>query len=135
MRDILYAEAVRGILWPGVVSHPNIAFAVGMLSQFIQNTRQAHWEGLKRVISYFGTMKDHWLTFGSHGKEQVVDRFCDADWAGQRHRHRHLISGYLFHMGNGAMAWRLKKQYIVTLLSTEAEYIVHTHVAKEALYL
>ena len=43
--------------------------------------------------------------------------------------------GYSFHMGAGAISWSLKKQHIVALSSTEAEYIVQTHVAKEALWL
>ena len=38
-------------------------------------------------------------------------------------------------MGMGAIAWSSKKQYIVMLLSTEAEYITQTHAAKEAMYL
>ena len=38
-------------------------------------------------------------------------------------------------MGARAISWSLKKQHIVALSSTEAEYIVQTHVAKEVLWL
>ena len=38
-------------------------------------------------------------------------------------------------MGMGAITWSSKKQYIVMLLSTEAEYIAQTHAVKEATYL
>ena len=38
-------------------------------------------------------------------------------------------------MGMGATTWSSKKQYIVVLLSTEAEYVTQTHAAKEAMYL
>ena len=54
-------------------------------------------------------------------------------WGGQKHHHS--ISGYLFHMGAGAISWSLKKQHVVVLSSTEAEYIMQTHVAKEAPWL
>ena len=47
MRGIPYAEAIGSILWPVVVSRPDAAYAVGVLSQFIQNPGQAHWEALK----------------------------------------------------------------------------------------
>ena len=38
-------------------------------------------------------------------------------------------------MGAGAISWSSKKQHVVALSSTEAEYIVQTHAAKEALWL
>ena len=38
-------------------------------------------------------------------------------------------------MGARAISWSSKKQHIVALSSTEAEYIVQTHTAKEALWL
>jgi hypothetical protein len=114
------------------VSRPDVAYSVGILSQFVQNPGQVHWEALKCVIVYLKCTKDLWLTFGGHIKT-LVEGYCDADWAGQKHQHS--ISGYSFHMGKGAISQSSKKQYIIALLSTEAEYIAQTHVAKEALWL
>ena len=77
-------------------------------------------------------MKDLWLTFNGRSKP-AVEGFCNVDWGGQKHHHS--ISGYTFHMGAGAISWSSKKQHIVVLSSTEAEYIMQMHVAKEALWL
>ena len=115
-----YSEAIGSVLWPVVVSRPDAAYAVGILSQFIQNLGPAHWEGVKRVINYLGSTKDLWLTFGG-GREGAVEGFCDADWASQKHRHS--ISGFSFHYGAGAVSWSSKKQPVVSLSSTEAEYV------------
>ena len=37
-------------------------------------------------------------------------------------------------MGAGAISWSSKKQHVVALSSTKAEYIVQMHVAREALW-
>ena len=132
MRGIPYAEVIGSVLWPVVVSRPDAAFAVSTLLQFIQNPGPAYWEALKRVIVFLGSTKDLWLTFGGRSKLSV-EGFCDADWGGQKHRHS--VSGYSFHMGAGAILWSSKKQHVVALSSTEAEYIAQTHAAKEALWL
>ena len=132
MKGIPYSEAIGSILWPAVVSRPDIAYATGILSQFIQNPGYAHWEGVKRIISYLNTTKNHWLTFGGTSKT-LVEGYSDADWASQKDWHS--ISGYVFFLGRGAITWSSKKQYIIVLLSTESEYIVQTHAAKEALWL
>ena len=132
MRGIPYAEAISSVLWPVVVSRPDAAFAVSTLSQFIQNPGPAHWEALKCVIIFLRSTKDLWLTFSGQSK-LAAEGFCDADWGGQKHCHS--ISGYSFHMGAGAISWSSKKQHVVALSSTEAEYIAQTHAAKEVLWL
>ena len=131
MKGILFNEAIGSVLWPAVVSRPDVAYAVGVLSQFIQNPGPAHWEGLKRIINYLNSMKNYWLTCGG-GDKDGVEGYSDADWAGQKDRHS--ISGYSFVLGKGAITWSLKKQHIITLLSMESEYIAQTHAAKEAMW-
>ena len=84
------------------------------------------------MINYPGCTKNLWLTFGGR-KENLIKGFCVADWA--RQKHRHSISGFSFHYGVGAISWSSKKQNIVAFSSTETEYMVQTHAAKEAIWL
>ena len=112
MHGIPYVEAISSVLWPVIVSQPDAAFAVSTLSQFIQNPGPAHWEALKRMIVFLGSMKDLWLTFGRRSKPAAED-FCDVGWGGQKHHHSN--SGYSFHMGAGAISWSSKKQHVVVL--------------------
>ena len=85
MKNIPYAKAIGSLLWEVMVSRLDAAYAVGILSQFIQSLGQPHWEAVKHVITYLAATKDLWLTFG--GKDaQVVVSYCDADWASQPHR-------------------------------------------------
>ena len=132
MKGVLYCKVIGSIIWPMVVSRPDTAYAVGVLSQFMQNPGQAHWEAVKRVISYLESTKNLWLTFGGKGKAELKG-YCNLDWASQPHRHS--ISGFSFHYRQGSVSWSSKKQGIITLSSTEAEYVAETHASKEAIWL
>ena len=71
------------------------------------------------------------MTYG--GDERGLVGYVDADGASQEHRR--AISGYLFMVDGGAVSWSSKKQELVTLSTTEAEYVAATHAAKEAVWL
>jgi hypothetical protein len=86
----------------------------------------------EQVILYLLTMKNHWLTCGGYRKA-IVEGYSDVD-RGEKHDW-HSVSGYLFHMGQGAVTWSSKKQHIITLSCTEAKYIVQTHATKETLWI
>ena len=47
--------------------------------------------------------------------------YTDSDWAGSLDD-RKSTSGYMFHMGSGAISWASKKQPIVSQSTVEAEY-------------
>jgi hypothetical protein len=82
MRDVPYAEAIGCVLWLVMITWPDCAFMIGILSQFIQNLGNAHWEALKQVMVYLGAMKDLWLTFGRRC-QKLIEGFCDSDYANQ----------------------------------------------------
>ena len=48
---------------------------------------------------------------------------------------RHAISGYAFLLNGGAVSWAAKRQEIISLSTTESEYVAITHASKEALWL
>ena len=81
MHGIPYVEVIGSVLWPVIVSWPDAAFAVSILSQFMQNPGPAHWEVLKCMIVFLRYMKDLWLTF-SRWSKPAAEGFCDVDWGG-----------------------------------------------------
>jgi hypothetical protein len=131
MRKIPYAEGIGHVLWPIMVTRPDALCAVGILAQFVQNPGMVHWNALMRVIAYLNTTKDYWLTFGKGANQ--LEGYSDANQALQTHRHS--ILGYTFHMGDGTVTWSLKKQAIVALSSTEAEYVCGTDSHCQGTYL
>src|SRR6266536_446941 len=63
-----------------------------------------------------------------------LSAYMDADWGADPTDWK-SISGYIFMMGNGPIAWRSKKQLTVALSSMEAEYMALVQAAQEAIWL
>ena len=110
---------------------PNIRFAVSTLSQYIESPRTTHLIAVTRVFYYLLGTKELKLILG--GIHSEISGYSDADWAS--HMHYHSISGFAYFLGIGAVNWSSKKQPIVTLSSTEAEYVVLTHASKDILWI
>ena len=60
--------------------------------------------------------------------------FVDVDWAGDLDQ-RISTSGYVFNLFGGADSWMSKKQSVVALSTTKAEYMAATHASKEVVWL
>ncbi|KAL7284965.1 hypothetical protein ACG7TL_000054 [Trametes sanguinea] len=132
MRHVPYREAVGSLMYAAMGTRPDITFAVTTLSQFMQNPGRPHWEALKHVLRYLKGTRELRLVYGT--TSDGLQGFSDSDW-GSSTEHRHSISGYVFTLDGGAISWSAKKQNVIALSSTEAEYIALTHAAKEALWL
>ncbi|GBE78839.1 hypothetical protein SCP_0200360 [Sparassis crispa] len=117
MRDKPYLEALG---------------ALQQLTQFGQNPGIVHWNALKRVYQYLKGTADLWLVLGSSEDNDIVG-YSDAD--GMSTEGRRAVSGYVFMLNGGAVSWSSKRQDLVTLSTTEAEYVALTHTSKEALWL
>ena len=83
---------------------------------------------MKRVFRYLCGTSDYGLCYqGRPGLERVLDirGFVDADWDGDLDQRR-STSGYVFSLFGGAVSWMSKRQFVVALSTTEAEYIAAT---------
>lgn len=60
--------------------------------------------------------------------------YSDADWAGGP-EDRHSTTGNLFLMSEGPVSWMNKKQTIVALSTSEAEYVAVSAATQEAVWL
>jgi len=131
MKNVPYREAVGSLMYAAMGTRPDIAFATSTVAQFFENPGQAHWEAVKRIFRYLKGTRDLSLVYG--GKREDLQGWVDADGASQEHRR--AISGYVFMVDGGAISWSSKKQELVTLSTTEAEYVAATHAAKEGMWL
>jgi hypothetical protein len=131
MRNIPYHEAVGSLMYASLGTRPDITYAVQTVSRFTKNPGAAHWEAVKRIFRYLKGTRELWLGYGGITKE--LTGYADAD--GNMAEDRHAISGYAFLLHGGAVSWTAKRQEIISLSTTESEYIAATYAAKEALWL
>ena len=100
-------------------TRPDISYTVSTLARFMADPHPIHFDAAKRVLRYLKGTKDLRLTFGLNDDGLVG--YTDADWASQAHRHS--ISSSVFLVSGGVISWSSRKQPIVALSTTEAEYI------------
>jgi transposase InsO family protein len=136
MRSVDYRGVVGGLLYLAVYTRPDIAFAVGALSQFLDNPGWEHWVAAKRVLRYLKGTAEIGLTYRKDKSGVVLIGASDADWSGNVDDRR-STSGYSFHIqrSSAAISWRSTKQPVVALSSTEAEYVSMSVAAQEAVFL
>jgi transposase InsO family protein len=129
----LFAQAVGSLMYATIATRPDIAHAVNALAQFTRNPQPSHWTAIKRVFRYLKGTRTHGIIYdASEGESINVSAYCDADWASSLHRKS--ISGYVFTVAGGAIAWSSKKQGTVALSTAEAEYVAATHAAKHCIW-
>ncbi|KAG2758708.1 Retrovirus-related Pol polyprotein from transposon TNT 1-94 [Phytophthora cactorum] len=133
MANVPYRNAVGCLMYLMVGTRPDLAAAVGVLSQFAADPCPTHWQALKRVFRYIQGTKTHGIEFQG-SCEDGLQGYSDADWAGDIESRR-STSGYAFMMNGGCISWRSKKQRTVALSSTEAEYMALSEATQEAVWL
>ena len=129
----LYQAAVGSLNYAAIATRPDLSTVVGKLSQFMQKPGKDHWVAVKRALRYVQGTLDFGLKFES-SDSFVLHGFADADWAGCAESRR-STSGYVFKIGNATVSWSSKKQAVVALSSTEAEYISLCRATQESVWL
>ena len=131
----LYQAAIGSLNYAAIATRPDLSLAVGMLSQHMVNPGTDHWSGVKRVLRYVKGTLDYGLRFEASPDDSfALHGYSDADWAGCNET-RKSMSGQVFKMGNCTISWRSRKQSIVALSTTEAEYVAMCEAAQEAVWL
>ena len=74
----------------------------------------------------------HALCFG--GSDTILQGYVDADMAGDKDNMRNT-TGYVFTIRERIISWIFKLQKVVSLSTTEAEYVVASKVSKDMICL
>ncbi|KAJ8759523.1 hypothetical protein K2173_007140 [Erythroxylum novogranatense] len=101
-------------------TRPDIAYAVGIVSQFMHKPQVQHMEAAMRIVRYLKGSPGKGIVFRKHGHLEVTS-YTDVDWAGNP-VDRRSTSGYFTLVGRNLVTWKSKKQKVVALSSAEAEF-------------
>ena len=132
----VYRKAIGSLQYLANNSRPDIAVGVSILARRVSNPSQTDWTEVKRIFRYLNHTKDKKLRLGGvydHEERQLIG-YADADWGGDS-EDRKSNTGYVFKFKGAPIMWSSHKQSMVTLSSTEAEYIALSEAAQEAVWI
>ena len=108
MMNVPYHELIGALTWIAIVSCPDIAFVTTYLARFNANPGPTHWKAVKHVLRYLNGTKQHYLTLGlQSGNSNKLTIFADSDW-GCDIVNQHLVSSYVFMLGDLVISWKAK---------------------------
>jgi hypothetical protein len=131
---IPYREAIGSIMYAMTSTRPDIAFAVGLVSRYLNKPRVSHWKAVRQILAYIKGTLDVGLVFGGHQASEQMVGYSDADWGNDLDTRR-SVSGMAFVFAGAAVSWKSRRQATVALSSTEAEYIAAAEATAEAVWL
>jgi hypothetical protein len=142
--DNQYRSTVGSLLYLSVNTRPDISYAVGVLSRFMNAPTEQHLKAAKRVFRYLSKHPGLGLFYGyqaggnaaAFGQGPISSPtqlqfrvYVDSDFAVDTDT-RKSTSGMLIAWGVHPIAWGSKLQSIVATSTTEAEFIAAAMGAK-----
>jgi hypothetical protein len=129
-----YRSLVGKILYFVRKISPVCANACRELSQHLENPGNAHWKAVERLLGYLNHDKEHRIMKLRAPTEMRIYDVVDSAFANNTDT-RKSTNAYLGTIGKHALVnWISKGQNIVTVSSTEAEYVCLSDGSKETTF-
>ena len=119
--DETYYKQIVGSLMYITATRPDIMFGVSFISRFMSNPTEMHLQAAKRILRYLKSTINYGIFYKKNENKQII-AYTDSDYAGDL-TDRKSTSCYVFMLSGGAISWSSKKQPIVTMSTTEAEFM------------
>ena len=97
-----YQELVGSLMYIAVATRPNIAFAVGRLSSFLDCYTPDHWAAALRVLRYLKGTRTLRLILGSVRTPSLIG-YSDSDYTNCPDT-SHSISGHCHNLRSGMIS-------------------------------
>jgi len=119
--DETYYKQLVGSLKYLTATRPDMMFVICLISRYMTRLIEIHLQAAKRALQYLKGTVNYRIHYKRGGEGELL-AFTDNDYAGDM-EDRKSTSSYVFLMGSSVVSWCSKKQPIVTLSTTEAEFV------------
>lgn len=128
-----YKSMVGGLRYL-VHTRPDIAFAVGIVSRFMERPTVMHQSAVKRILRYTKGTLHYGLVYSKGKGNYMLAGYSDSDLGGQVDD-RKSTGGVVFYLNESLITWVSQKQRCVALSSCEAEFMAATAAACQGIWL
>ncbi|CAB1112933.1 unnamed protein product [Ectocarpus sp. CCAP 1310/34] len=126
-------QAIGCLMWPATFTRPDIATALNAVQRNAHAPTMRDWKALVQILSYLNATMDLGITY-VRGSGLDLEVYVDASYA-DRDTGRRSVTGIAVTVGGTVVSHASKTQRIVSLSTSEAEYIAAGEGVKEALFV
>ncbi|GAA0156010.1 transmembrane signal receptor [Lithospermum erythrorhizon] len=132
--ETLFKQIVGSLMYL-TATRPDLMFVTSIISRYMAKPTELHMQIAKRALRYVkGTTQLGIMYQRDTEMKGKLKSYTHSDYAGDMDD-RKSTSGYVFLISSGAVAWSSKKQQIVTLSTTEAEFVTAAYCTCQALWM
>lgn len=123
-------QIIGAINYVAICTRPDISYAISLLARYQDKPNLSVCQAIIHLLKFLLNTKNYDLRFS--GSHITLVGYSDSDWAGDSDS-RKSTTGYILFIGNSPVNWQSKLQPLVTMSSTEAEYVALSTTAQENL--
>ncbi|GJR86209.1 putative ribonuclease H-like domain-containing protein [Tanacetum coccineum] len=131
--DVHLYRSMIGSLMYLTASRPDIMFAVCACSRFQVTPKTSHLNAMKRIFRYLKGKPKLGLRYPRVSSFDL-EAYSDSDYAGANLDRKSTTGGCQF-LGRRLISWQCKKQTIVAISTTKAEYVAAANCCGQVLWI
>jgi hypothetical protein len=132
--DATEYRRIIGCLRYFLYTRPDLSYAVGMASRFMEKPTKKHLHVVKQIMRYLKGRLSYVLVYTQENKEEVLVGYTNSD-VGDDLVRRRSTGGIAFYLNDSLVTWCSHKEKTMALSSCEAEFMAATEAAKQAIWL
>jgi hypothetical protein len=127
-----YQSVVKSLMYVMLEIRSDIAYSISVISRYVFNSTQTHWQAIKRIFRYLRDTYQMKLIFRERLRR--LKDYTNSNWADDQDIRRFIFE-YVFNVSSEIISWFSKRQSTVTLFICEVEYTKQIVAAKETIWL